>query len=234
MENQQQFEGQQIQQQQIQKNNQRGKKSTLLLVLLLLLVTVTIGYAVLSTTLKINGVSTVTDATWDVEIPADDPTVITCPAGEICTINPDNPEELTPQVCVEGDTIDTCRGAIIWLDGDTVYFKHILTKPGDTFTFNTKFANNGTIDAKIKNVSMPTFNQTQKDFTTYSVTYSDGSAVGEGDVLAAGSSATFKVTVSYKNVDALPTAEQLALINNGTLQGQTGMVSLFSVNYEQK
>ena len=51
-------------------------------------------------------------------------------------------------------------------------------------------------------------------------------------VLKAGQFATFKVTVSYKNVSALPTAAELALINE-IADGNTGATSLFSVSYVQ-
>ncbi len=213
-----------------QQSQKNAKKSTALILLLLLLMMVSIGYAVLSSSLNINGTSTITSNTWDIE--ADDADVV-CPTGEVCTINPTDPENLTPDDGKVTPTNPNPVGAVIWMDGNTVYFKHVLTAPGDVFTFTTEYTNNGTIDAKVANVTTSSLNATAQQFMTYNVTYEDGSAIQVGDSLSAGSSVTFKVTVAYKStVTALPTAEQLALINE-TADGHTGATSLFTVNYEQ-
>ncbi len=210
-------------------HQRQKKKSTVLLLLLLLVGFISIGYATLSSTLKINGTSTISNPTWDVVIDDTDPDAIACPTGEKCTINPSNPESLTP----DDGTGDNAKGAIIWMDGNTVYFKHLLSKPGDTFTFTTKYANNGTIDAKVDTVTKSDLNATAQRFMTYDVTYADGSTIKAGDSLKAGQSATFKVSVTYKStVTTLPTADELALINE-TSAGHTGATSLFTVSYVQ-
>ena len=218
----------------------KGKKSSIVIALLLLLAVITIGYASLSATLNINGTPKIKDNTWEVgpaeddpDDPDDDP--IVCPSGEVCTINPTNPEELEPddgvKVCTDPDDPNTCNnpvGAVIWTDGNTVYFKHVLTEPGDVFTFTTKFTNTGSIDAKVASVTKTLFadGSPQKKFLTYDVTYADGTAVGEDDYLAAGTSHTFKVTVKYRNdINALPTTEEFNAIKETT--------TLFTVNYEQ-
>ena len=220
--------------------SRREKRTVMLLLLLILLVTITVGFATLSVTLNINGTSTIKNSTWNVSI--DDGTdVIKCPNGEVCTINPSNPNSITPDdgtpVCTNPSNPSTCTdpvGAVIWMDGNTVYFKHVLTKPGVSFTFSTDFKNKGSIDAKLTNVTMNDLNATAKQFMTYTVTYADGTTPRSGDVLNAGQTATFKVTVTYKNsVTTLPTEAELALINE-TSQGHTGATSLFTVSYEQK
>lgn len=217
-------------QQKEQKQNDQGKKTTILILLLLLLMTISVGYAALSSSLNISGSSTIKNSTWDIDVGDGD---ITCPSGEVCTINPSNPESVTPDDGVPTSTNPNPKGAVIWMDGNTVYFKHVLTAPGDVFTFSTTYENNGTIDAKVASVTKSSLNATAQQFMTYDVTYSDGTAVQNGDSLAAGSSVTFKVTVAYKStVTTLPTAEQLALINE-TADGHTGATSLFTVTYEQ-
>ena len=222
------------QEQQIQQQKgQKGKKSTLLLVLLILLVTVTVGYAALSATLTINGISRIDPAEWEVEPDPDTPPA--CEPGKKCTIDPTDPT--IPVVPCTGDNDAECTGPIVWCDGNVCYFKHILKKPGDSDTFTFTFKNSGTIDAKVAAITMPSFNTTQEKFLSYDVKYDDGSSAAVGDTLAAGDSAVFKVTVSFKNVDALPTAAELAQINNGTIAEAgsfQGAVSVFSVQYEQK
>ena len=210
-----------------ERQEQRKERKSLALILLLLLITcISIGYAALSSSLNISGSSTINDAEWDVG--PTNPDDIECPTGKKCTINPDNPDDVDPT----DPTDPSGPGSVIWMDGDTVYFKHVLSKPGDVFTFTTKYANNGTIDAKVSNVTTNELNATAKRFIDYSVTYADGSEIKKDDLLKAGQSATFKVTVSYKNVSTLPTAAELALINE-TADGHTGATSLFTVNYVQ-
>ncbi len=222
----------QIQGQQSQQKEQKGKRAAFLLLLAILLVGISIGFAVLSTSLNISGTSTIQNNSWNV---SPDPTNgIECPSGQVCTINPSNPGGLTPDDGEPTPENPNPKGAIIWMDGNTVYFKHLLKAPGDVFTFNVTFKNSGTIDAKVANVTTNQLNATAQNFLTYSVTYANGSAVAAGDSLNAGASATFKVTVAYKSsVTTLPTTEELALINE-TANGHTGATSLFTVSYEQK
>ena len=117
------------------------------------------------------------------------------------------------------------------MDGDTVYFKHLLSVPGDVFTFTAKFTNSGSVDAKIASVTTSELNATAQQFLTYTATYADGTAVQVGDELPAGQSKTFKITVAYKStVTTLPTEAQIAAIN----ENGEGAQSLFTVQYEQK
>lgn len=210
-------------QQQLQQQHKTTKRYFAIIILLLMVMGLSIGYSVLSTSFNINGTSTIKNSTWEISVGNGD---INCPTGDICTINPADPEGTTPDA--EGPI-----GSVIWLDGNTVYFKHVLTKPGDIFTFTTKFTNTGSINAKISSVTTSSLNATAQNFMTYNVTYADGTTVSAGDTLNAGASATFKVTVAYRSdVTTLPTAAELALINE-TSNGHTGATSLFTVNYEQ-
>ena len=190
---------------------------------------------------------------------AEDPDceIIECPASEKCEItdcvtHPDhctceggvstpdpidctqNPDKSDPTKCNCNATSGVCTPVPqIWLDGNTVYFKHVLRQPTEVFTFNTKYTNGGTIDAKVQNVSKSALNATAQQFMTYDVTYADDTVIASDDALNAGTDAKFKVTVTYKDVTTLPTEAQLALINE-TAQGHDGATSSFSVNYEQK
>ena len=192
---------------------------------------VTVGFATLGSTLQINGTSTIKSSTWN--IGGDDTNPIECPSGEVCTINPQNPGSLTPDDGEVTPENPNPNGAIIWMDGNTVYFKHLLSVPGDVFTFNVTYTNNGTVDAKVASVNKSQLNSTAQQYLTYTATYSNGNEVTVGDILAAGASVTFKVTVAYKStVTELPDAETIALINE-TANGKTGATSSFTVEYEQ-
>ena len=276
MENQ---EQQILQQNQQQNEGKKGKKSILLLVLLLLLVTVTVGYAVLSTSFNIRGESKIVGE-WCLDprgcgddrcdnIETCDPSPIECPDEEKCIISdceanpakcncdastgtcpgPDpidcttNPENCVKPNCTVTAT-ETCecpQGATnciprpqIWMDGNTVYFRHVLTKPGDVFTFDATYKNDGNIDAKIANVTTSPLNQTARNYIDYGVKYSNGSTIAVNDPLNAGSSATYRVRVAYKDtVTQLPDAATIALINEEA-DGHYGATSSFTVVYEQK
>ena len=219
-----------------EKRNSKGKKSVFLMLLAVLLLTITIGFATLSATLNINGTSKIKGNTWEIDVPDDDD--IVCPQGQVCTINPQNPDDVTPDdgtpQCTDPSDPTTCTdpvGAVIWMDGDTLYFKHLLSVPGDVFTFTAKYTNSGSVDAKIASVSTSELNATAQQFLTYTATYADGTAVQVGDLLPAGTSKTFKITVAYKStVQTLPTEAQIAAIN----EDGAGAKSLFTVQYEQK
>lgn len=233
-----------------EENKKGKKKNAYLLLLLVLLLGVTVGFATLSATLTIHGTSTINSSTdWDIgpDPTAGDEDGIDCPSGQVCTINPQddptnpvNPDDISPddgttknpENCTDPQDPSTCTGpygAIIWMDGNTVYFKHLLSVPGETFTFNVTYKNNGTIPAKVSNVSKTTLTGDAATFLTYDVTYANGDPVAIGDTLAAGASVVYKVTVSYNSVTALPTTAQLANIN--TTNG--GHPTEFSVTFEQ-
>ena len=197
---------------------------------------------------------------------AENPTcgIITCPEEEKCIISDCNthPDHCTcdqstgmctprPVDCTqEPDKSDStkckCNASTgvcienpeIWMVGDTIYFHHTLEKPGDVFTFNTKYTNGGSIDAKVQSFTANGTNfenTTARKFLTYAVTYSDDTAITANDELAAGAAATYKVTVAYKSdIDALPTTEELAEINQSNATGYAGAYSSFQVTYQQK
>ena len=214
---------------------ERRKSSTseiVLIVLMVLVLSISIGYALLSTSLNINGQSRVKDAKWDIG-----DITIECPEGEVCTINPDDPTNVPPDesTCKPTDPTDCDNGtgAVIWLDGDTVYFKHILTQPGDTFTFYASIKNKGNIKAKVSNVIKNELNTTARRFLNYTVTDANGNAINAGRALNVGDTLKVKVTVSYRtDIAALPTAAEISEINEEA-EGHFGATSFFSVSFEQ-
>ena len=194
----------------------KGKKTSIVIALLLLLAVVTIGYASLSATLNISGTSKIKDNTWEVEPDEDDPEVIVCATGEICTINPQtetpprDPATLEPDDGVPTTENPNPNGAIVWMDGNTVYFKHLLVEPGDSFTFTTKFSNTGSIDAKVAGVNKTSLTTTQAKFLTYTVTYEDGTEVKAGDSLAAGADHVLRPQHGVPHASAIDSAARPA------------------------
>ena len=154
----------------------RKKRNTGLLLLLLLL-TVTIGFALLSTTLKINGFADIKGNKWDVRW--DDESVAVTEGS----------------VTAEAPTVT---------ESDTkVSFSVSLALPGDFYEFTIDAINAGTIDAMIEDIKTTIKDgdgepATLPSYINFSVTYSDGVEVAEGHLLAKRTDATHPTRETYK------------------------------------
>lgn len=136
-------------------------------------------------------------------------------------------------VCQSGDTGCTPNPQI-WMDGNTVYFRHTLVKPGDVFTFDATYKNGGNIDAKLANVTKSDLNSFAEQYLNYTVKYTDGSTISQNDPLNAGDSATYRVKVEYDpSITTLPDQATIDKINEKS-EGHYGATSLFTVEYQQK
>ena len=162
----------------------KKKNSSFVVIALLLIVTISIGYAALSTTLNINGTSTIKIQTWDVHF-----------ANVKVTTNTGATVTKAPTI-TEGKTTE-------------VTYNVALNKPGSVYEFTVDVVNGGSIAAKTS--AAPTLGgNTQTGIFNYTVTWSDGSAITANTTLAAGATKTAKVRVEYKKditVSQLPTAD---------------------------
>ena len=185
----------------------RNKKRNKYLLLLALLLLVTVGYALISTTLKINGTATVTKQTWNVYWGV--PTVT---EGSVTTTPPTRTQ----------DQDDPANTKLIWTT--------TLNLPGDYYEFTVDAVNAGTIDAMITGINN-TVTPTLPEYIKYNVTYADGVAIGENHLLAKQTGANpttekYKVRVYYD--EAAATA---STINNMT--SDTQYTFTFNVTYGQ-
>ena len=161
-----------------------GKKVVLSLLALLLL-TITVGYAALSTTLNINGTSKINNATWDVHF---------------------------ANLKVTSGSVSATKAATI--DSATeIDYNVELIKPGDFYEFTVDVTNTGTIDAKLGEAPILSGVSAAQDiYTNYTVTYSDNdTAINANDKLAAGATKKLKVRVEFdRNItnSQLPTEAQ--------------------------
>lgn len=195
--------------------NKRKKSLKYLLVLLLL---ISVGYAAIATTLKINGTATVKSAKWDVYW---EPTSISVTQGSVSATG-ENAAHVTN---------NTTK--------DEVAFSVNLDEPGDFYEFTVDAVNNGSIDAVIaedgivKEVYSDAEHQTVTtlpEYLEYVVVYAENDGtIAVGNTLAKKSNntpttKTYKVRVKYKdNVDK-------SVLNESTNQT---LYFGFSVNYVQ-
>ena len=132
----------------------RHKKMNKVSILLLILLAVTIGYAAISTTLKINGTTSVTKQNWNIYW--DNPVVT---SGSVSSEVPE---------IVNNDTVATWDVELNW--------------PGEYYEFTIDAVNAGTIDAKIKDLTA-TANPALPSYIIYTVKDSDGNELAVNDTL---------------------------------------------------
>lgn len=165
-------------------NKSKKKSSFAVPLLLLLVISISIGYAALSTTLNINGTSTIKTQTWDVHFAN---VKVTTNSGATVTKAP---------TITDGKTTE-------------VTYNVALNQPGSVYEFTVDVVNGGSIAAKTS--AAPTLGgNTQTGIFNYTVTWSDGSAITANTTLAAGATKTAKVRVEYKKditVSQLPAAD---------------------------
>lgn len=179
----------------------KNKKISFLLLIIVLLLGV--GYALLTSQLSINGVSTINNATWNV---------------------------YWNNVQIDtGSVTDVTIPARIKTGKTEVEFNVKLNTPGDYYEFTVDAVNAGTIDAMVGSFSKGVYASdgiTAKelpDYLEYTVTYGDNNLIENKHLLAANSTATYKVRVSFKrdiNASQLPSTDE-------------NLVFKFEVNYEQ-
>ena len=168
--------------------------------LLLSVIGITVGFASMSSDLKINGAANVVPASWKIKFDnLSNPTI----TGEASVVT-------APQI--QSDTHI----------GD---YEVKLTKPGDMIVYTFDITNDGTIDAELSthNFVNPTITGTGpkalndaeivKDNLIYTLTYADGSLVNNNDELNKGETKTLKLTIGY-NADAKELPINSVLIGN--------------------
>lgn len=167
----------------------KSKKNFLVLIILFVLVCLGIGYAYLTTTLSINGVTDVDSNSWDVHF-ANVQVITGSVSGSLVTQVPT-------------------------ISNDTSISYHIrLAEPGDFYEFNVDAVNAGTIDAMIGEIHS-TLNGVEiinlPTYLRYTLTYSDGVVVENNHLLASNTIETYKVKIEYRSdidPDDLPSSLQ--------------------------
>ena len=169
------------------------KKESRVMAFLLLLLVITVGYALLSQTLDINGTSKIKKTTWSI-------------IWDNVQVNSNS---------VSGTSV-TQAAQITNTEKTLVEYSITLSEPGEFYEFTVDAKNEGTIDGMINTVSNKVYEsngtteKTLPAYLTYSVTYSDGKAIAPKQLLKAGTTEKYKVRVEFKDVEAslLPAQEE--------------------------
>ena len=172
----------------------KNKRKNKILLLTVILLGVTIGFAALATTLKIDGIANITKPTWSIYWA--NPVVTT---GSVSNDLPTITED-------EGDPENT---KLMW--------EVTLSYPGDFYEFTVDAINTGSVDAVIMDI-LPEVTDGENlvslpDYVKYTVTYSDGTEVALNQLLEANSSQTYKIRIEYdfdemtaNDINAMPSS----------------------------
>ena len=184
----------------------RNKKQRKVLTYLLVVLGITIGYALLSTTLKINGTAGIKSNRWDIHWE---------------NVQPNAESTVT----AEEPVIDTAR--------TKVTYEVNLELPGDFYEFTVDAKNGGTIDGEITKVDhkvyaivndvVSTEATTLPSYIKYSIVY-DGTEnpPAMGDVLESGEKQTYRIRIEYdSNSDVLPSNDTSYKIIDEMIYTQT-------------
>ena len=146
----------------------KAKKSKLFLILILVL-GISVGYAALSKTLRINGTSSIKKSSWIIYF--------------------DNIRNESGVTAATQTTISN--------DKTEVNFKISIDKPGDFYEFDVDTVNDGSIDAMIDSVELTGIKAENENSFSLTTTYEDGTELKKCDILQAGTRKKVKVRFYY-------------------------------------
>ena len=198
----------------------KNKKQKRTIILLLILLGVSVGFALLSTTLKINGTAGIKSNTWNIHW-----------------------ENVVPN---QSSTI-TAETPALSENNTEVTYEVELSLPGDFYEFTVDAKNDGTINGKIDEIRHTVKEVTVVDdeevettatlpnYILYSIYY-DGTetAPQPGDILEAGKKKTYRVRIEFdRNAETLPATDKVYRITEEIDYVQTkDKESIDSCNYE--
>ena len=169
----------------------RNRKKNKILLLLILLLGISIGFAALSTTLKINGSAILNKNTWSIYW--DDESIVVNPNGKSGTPT------------VTNGTDGSSKTKLTWSVS--------LDLPGDFYEFTIDAVNDGSIDAMVDTIdeTLPTL----PSYIKYSVTYASGVPVVRHQKFDKNSREKYKVRIEV--LDTM-TREDIANVPEGGIE----------------
>ena len=168
----------------------KNKKQRKIYLYLLIILGITIGFALLSTTLFINGTANIKSNTWNIHWDSD------------------SIEETT------GSVTATTPASVTDAEEKNISFAVEFELPGDFYEFSADAVNEGSIDGKIETISIKFYEadgttEIDKDDLpeeiTYSLTHKDGTAIAENEVIAHGGTISYKFRIGFNSeITTLP------------------------------
>ena len=140
-------------------------------IILLLVFLISVGFAYLSSTLNITGLTRVMGNNWNIYF--------------------DNIQY------VRGQDFEITAPTTSGTTTTSVSYEVFLPSPGDVYKFNIDIVNAGSLDAMVKVVTDTELTEAQKKYASYYVTYNDGISCDDYQLLPKNSTDTLSVMVAY-------------------------------------
>lgn len=157
------------------------KKRLRYLILLAAILFISIGFAVISTNLSINGLFNFTNNSWSITL-------------KNIVVDDNSVTKTTP-------TIND--------DEDTITFSAELNKPGDYYSFNVDVLNESTLDAMLGSITVDGITSQYSDYLSCVVTYSNGVTPNPNDILYKTARITLNVKLLYKDIETSQIPENI-------------------------
>ena len=165
----------------------RNKKKNKIVLLVIMILGISVGYALLSTTLNITGIAGIKKNTWDIH-------------WDDTSIKESGNVEASTPAYVEDE------------DKKIISFETQLELPGDFYEFSVDAKNYGTVDGIIDDIRIKFFKadkteeyESLPEYINYSFTHLDGSKIEKGELIASGESSSYKFRLEFdENTETLP------------------------------
>ena len=154
------------------------KKRILYVSLFFLLLLISIGYAYISTSLSINGNTTIAANTWDIHF---------------------------ANLSIKEGSVIATTPAAIQTDTTNISYSVELASPGDFYEFEVDVVNAGTIPGKLSLANIQGISSAAEPYLEQNIKYTNGNPVQVDDLLNPGASKRIVVRVGYKeDLNSLP------------------------------
>ena len=153
---------------------ERSVKLLIISILFMLIAGLTVAFAVLSSSLNINGTAYLDAAKWGIRF-----------------------ENLSEPVKV-GTATTTGTAKIEETKAAEITDMNVnLSIPGDKVVYTVDLVNKGTINAKIDNIEKTVLTQEQQRYLTFKVTNQNGYEIKQGDILEKGETKKITITIEF-------------------------------------
>lgn len=171
---------------------EKKRKHNVLAALVILLLGISIGYAALTTTLVINGESTIKKVVWNMHF-----------------ANAHTEDGSVPVDTAHGEKAAYIPNA----DETRVEYKISLQQPGDFYEFTVDVVNDGTLDAKISSDPILYGTDGYNQYIDYTTVWNDDvtKSPSKNDIIKSGESRKVRVKIQFKNgisTEDLPTEDK--------------------------
>ena len=184
-------------------NNKRdfnNKKRIFIGVFAFLILLIGFGYAIIETTLSINGNATIDKVGWDIHFE----NIRITDGSRLLTQEDKNEGFFEPKI----DSVDKTK----------LSYRIFLKEPGDYFEFIVDVVNSGTLPAKLNGIQNTELTEEEDVYTNYSVTYIDGTLPTIGEKLAVGGRKTLKVRIEFdRNIEPKDLVRRLLLLRKAIM-----------------